>query len=109
LTKKMLDEALAPLGCSQTRGGVLVDLRDVAGYESGCATRAREWLSNARQWGLRRVAVVTSSSVLRTAGHMAAYQCGVEFRMFEREDRAEQWLKAADASSLASAGLDATR
>lgn len=71
---------------------VLVDLRDVAGYESGFATIAADLLEGVAQCGVQRVAIVASSAVLRTAARVAAPRSGVHVRCFDDDLAAKLWL-----------------
>lgn len=76
--------------------GVLVDLRDVAGYESGFAAIAAELLEGVRDCGVRRVAFLASSAVLRTAARAVAEDLGpdrgVRVACFADERAAKRWL-----------------
>lgn len=97
----MLDEALRQLTRPKQPsvhegppGSILVDLREVAGYESGLAHRAVEWLRSAHHYGVRRIAFLASSAVLRTAIEVAARTSAVKVRMFEHEANARQWLSS---------------
>lgn len=94
LTRPMLVEALAPWGPEATTAPseILVDLRDVAGYETGCLRLAREWLRIAHTRGVRKIAFVASSTVLRTATRMAAEEAHVSLEFFHHERAAKQWL-----------------
>lgn len=74
--------------------GILVDLREVAGYESGCATLAHRWLLGAHRSGVRRIACIASSSVLRTVTRVASSGAEVDLRVFEDESAARSWLAA---------------
>jgi hypothetical protein len=72
---------------------VLVDLRDVAGYESGFATIAADLIEGVAACGVRRVAIVASSAVLRsTAARIAAPRLGVHVRCFDNDRAAKRWL-----------------
>lgn len=74
--------------------GVLVDLRDVAGYESGFAVFAAELLEGIGRCGVSRVAIIASSAVLRTAASVVAPTTGVHVRCFHDERAAKRWLDA---------------
>jgi hypothetical protein len=78
----------------QTPGGILCDLRAVAGYGPGTQTLAREWLSVARRAGINRVAIVATSSVLRTAALLLARDLDLDLRCFLGEAEALRWLAA---------------
>jgi hypothetical protein len=73
---------------------ILVDLREVAGYESGCAALAHRWLLDAHQSGVQRIACIASSSVLRTLGRVASSRATVALQVFEDEPTARSWLTA---------------
>ena len=68
------------------------DLREVAGYEAACLRSAHQFLREARSLGLTRIALVASSSVMRTASRLAASSLPVELRTFEHEPSAARWL-----------------
>ena len=91
----MLDDVIGELsGRIETRtpSGILCDLRSVAGYGPGSQARAREWMMIARRAGIQRIAVVASSSVLRTAALMLACDLDCELRCFLGETEALRWL-----------------
>lgn len=93
----MLDERIGELAKrieQRTPAGVLCDLRAVAGYGPGTQTLAREWLMLARRAGIRRFAVVASSSVLRTAALLLSRDLDCELRCFLGETEALRWLGA---------------
>lgn len=73
--------------------GVLIDLRDVAGYESGFTAIAAELLEGIRNCGVRRVAIVASSAVLRMAATVVAPSSGVHVACFDDERTAKRWLE----------------
>jgi hypothetical protein len=74
--------------------GILCDLRAVAGYGPGTQALAREWLSTVRRAGIRRVAIVATSSVLRTAALVLARDLNLEMRCYLGETEALRWLAA---------------
>ena len=76
---------------------MLIDLRNVAGYEASCLRPAAQFLREAPQLGLTRIALVATSSVMRTASQLAASSLRVELRMFEHEPHATQWLQGSPA------------
>jgi hypothetical protein len=93
----VLDERIGELTQrieQHTPGAVLCDLRAVAGYGPGTPTLAREWLMLARRAGIRRVALVATSSVLRTAALMLARDLDLQLRCFLGETEALRWLSA---------------
>jgi hypothetical protein len=73
--------------------GILCDLRAVAGYGPGTETLAREWLTIVQRSGIRRVAIVATSSVLRTAALLLARDVRLELRCFVGEKEALLWLE----------------
>ncbi len=73
--------------------GVLCDLRSVSGYAQGTSTLAREWLARVQAAGVRRVALVAGSSVLRTAVRMIAAELNMQLRCFTGIDSAQRWLR----------------
>jgi len=79
---------------------VLVDLRDVAGYESGCAEMAQQFLETATRCGVRRIAFVATSAVLRTAAKLVLSGSGVRVRFFGDELAAKRWLEREEPSRL---------
>ncbi|MFO7565465.1 MAG: STAS/SEC14 domain-containing protein [Enhygromyxa sp.] len=76
----------------ETPSGLLCDLRPVAGYGPGTPGLAREGLVLARQVGVRRVALVVNSSVVRTAAQLLARNLRLELRCFLGEAEALRWL-----------------
>ena len=78
---------------SHTPSGILLDMRAVAGYGHGTQLLAREWLAIAHQAGIRRVAMVATSSVLRTAALVLARGSRIEIRCFLGETEALRWLR----------------
>ena len=79
---------------------VLVDLRDVAGYESGCAELAQQFLDTAMRFGVRRIAFVATSAVLRTAAKLVLSGSGVRLRFFHDEHAAKRWLERDEPSRV---------
>jgi hypothetical protein len=98
VTREMLEGTVEELrqGFRDTRlAALLVDLRAVAGYESACLLGVRQFLREAPTLGVSRIAVLATSSVLRTASRLAAHTVVVELRTFEQERTAQQWLHPA--------------
>jgi len=81
-------------------GELLVDLRDVAGYESGCAELAHQFLETALQSGVRRIAFVATSAVLRTAARLLLSGSSVRVRFFQDELAAKRWLERDEPSRV---------
>lgn len=102
VTRDMLDATVEELrtGSREARlDALLVDLRMVAGYETACLLPVRQFLREAPALGVHRIAVVATSSVLRTASRLAAHTVVVELRTFEHERTALQWLHPAPHAS----------
>ncbi|MEM9460977.1 MAG: STAS/SEC14 domain-containing protein [Myxococcota bacterium] len=95
VTREMLEQALDDLRRTpqtQRPGAMLVDLREVAGYEASCLRPAQQFLHEAVSLGVSRIALVAPSSVMRTASQVAAHPLPVELRTFEHEPSAQRWL-----------------
>ena len=71
---------------------LIVDLRGVSAYASGTAQTAQRWLDQATHRGVRRIALIASSSVLRTIVQLIAVETAVELRCFDGEAAARRWL-----------------
>lgn len=95
ITVAMLESVLREL-----EGGefarVLVDLREISGYETGCATLLGRWLQSAHRFGVQRMALVASSSVVRTATRLASQRIRVQLRTFDSDEVAARWLAGLD-------------
>ncbi|NVB40846.1 STAS/SEC14 domain-containing protein [Pseudenhygromyxa sp. WMMC2535] len=89
-------EALEQRLTRQPPPRVLCDLRDMAGYGSGTPTVARECLALAQRSGVRRVALIVTSSVLRTAVRVIASGLELELRSFLGETEALRWLESGE-------------
>lgn len=85
-------EALLERVRRETPSGLLCDLRPVTGYGPGTPALARDGLGLARRVGVRRVALVVNSSVVRTAAQMLARNLRLELRCFLGEAEALRWL-----------------
>ncbi len=95
VTRDMLEQTVEELRASAREarlGALLVDLRAVAGYESACLLPVRQFLREAPALGVHRIAVVATSSVLRTASRLATQGMMVELRTFDHEPAALQWV-----------------
>lgn len=77
---------------------VLIDLRNVSGYEAPCVEVAREWLARARSCGVERIAFVANSSVVRTSTAVMAGHLEAPLQTFSVPDRAKAWLTASAAA-----------
>lgn len=93
VTRPMAEEALTPfLSAGPVPDSVLVDLRNVSGYEAACAQVARSILSQATGFGVRRIAFVANSSILRTAAEVTAQHLSAPLHTFESHEGARSWL-----------------
>jgi len=93
LTREMVDATLDQWrGEHEMPSRVLIDLRDVAGYEAGCAALAHEFLRQSHGRRVQRIAFVATSSVLRTAAKLVAPQAHVHVRVFADAAAAHHWL-----------------
>ena len=88
----MIERSLGQWDAGCAPSNLLVDLRDVAGYETGSIRVASRWLDGAEDEGVRRVALLASSAVLATAARLASERSGVALKTFEDEDAARAWL-----------------
>ena len=75
------------------RASVLIDLRGIAGYGYGCAAMARRALQQAARGGTRRIALVSSSAVMRTMTAVLGTESGVALRCFPEPEDACAWLE----------------
>lgn len=98
VTSEMVEQTMARLSPSEVAPqktqptDILVDLREVAGYDHECLRYANRWLTYIERLGVQRVALVANSSVLRTASSMAAKATAIDLRMFDAELAASKWL-----------------
>lgn len=90
----MIDRTLGQWDTGCAPANMLVDLRDVAGYEAGSIRAADAWLSGAHDQGVRKIALLASSTVLRTAARLASERSRVALRTFDDESSARAWLTA---------------
>ena len=74
--------------------GILCDLRAIAGYDSRASVLVREACMLVRRAGIRRIALVASSSVLRTHIRMLARDLDLELRCFLGQTEAARWLES---------------
>lgn len=98
VTREMLDRTVEELRAAAREarlGALLVDLRAVAGYDTACLLAVRQFLREAPSLGVHRIAVVATSSVLRTASRLASHTVEVELRTFDHERSALQWVHPA--------------
>ena len=93
VTTGMMAEALRPFQEERSiPGQVLIDLREVSGYEARCVDAAIEWLGRARPLGVERIAFVARSAIVRTATDVASQRAGVSLRTFGHGATAQRWL-----------------
>jgi len=95
VTREMLEQALEAMRATPQPwrpAAILVDLSDMAGYEASCLAPAHQFLLEATRLGVARIALVTSSSVIRRASQLAAAPLPLEFEAFEHEPSAKRWL-----------------
>lgn len=96
VTRDMLNRVLDRYGPNSGRPpppSLLIDLRDVAGYDSEVSAQARTLLDAAPRLGVERIAFVGSSTVLRTASRLADRQGSpIAVRAFDHERPARAWL-----------------
>lgn len=109
VTLAMLEETLRELEqeslATGLAVGLMVDLREIVGYESSCVVRFGEWLESADRYGVQRVAVVAASSVLRTATRLVAGRVDVQLATFDGKAAAQAWLtEDEDAPATAASG-----
>lgn len=103
VTRSMTEEAFAPFaGGSGLESRVVIDLRNVSGYEAACVEVAREWLGQARGYGVERIAFIANSSVVRTATEVVARHLRAPLKTFDRVDAAQAWATEARVCPLAS-------
>jgi hypothetical protein len=76
----------------QGPASILIDLRGVAGYESGFRTIALELLEGAQRCGAHRIAFVASSAALRLAATALARSSRAHVRVFPDDTAAKRWL-----------------
>lgn len=101
VTPQMVEETLPLASKVQS---VLIDVREVSGYDAGCVRRAEDWVGMARRLGVQKIAFVASSIVFRTAAQLLSRRAGVDLRAFASEVDAHRWLSA---GSEAHSALDA--
>lgn len=77
---------------------ILVDLRNVSGYEAACVAVAQGWLSRASTLGVERIAFVANSSVVRTAAEVVARHVRAPLHTFSAVEAAGAWLDTHDSA-----------
>lgn len=78
---------------------LLLDLRDVAGYGPGTPSIARRWLTKSDGRGVRRIAFIATSSVIRTIVRVISPDVKVQMQCFANETAAIEWLEGRPASA----------
>lgn len=71
---------------------VLCDVSEVSGYGADAPRLARRWLTRAERSGVRKIAFVASSSVLRTTVELLQGRTAVDLGCFSSEAGARDWL-----------------
>lgn len=110
VTRSMVEEALAPLTAGTAGMGsgsapqprIVVDLRNVSGYEAACVAIAREWLGRARGYGVERIAFIANSSVVQTAVEVVARHLRAPLETFDTIDAARAWATESRMCTLTS-------
>ncbi len=103
VTRAMAEDAFAPLARgSGLEQRIMIDLRNVSGYEAACVELAREWLSHAQAYGVERIAFVAYSSVVRTATEVVARHLRAPLKTFDTVDAAHAWVTEARVCALTS-------
>lgn len=103
VTRAMTEDAFAPFaGGSGLEPRVLIDLRNVSGYEAACVEVAREWLSHAQAYDVERIAFIANSSVVRTATEVVARHLHAPLKTFDTVDAAQAWATEARVCALTS-------
>ncbi len=89
--QRLHDRAKSPTSGAGLDDAVLIDLRDAVGYESQVPGMVAAWFGAAHLLGVRRIAMVANSSVLRTA--LATLSGGpTPVRCFPTHTAALRWL-----------------
>ncbi len=93
LTASMIERALDRMrDAGPVQPNILIDLRDVAGYDSAAVAEAHQLLQHAPAFGVRRIAFVASSAAVHTATQVASSRATVPLRSFQSERSARAWL-----------------
>jgi hypothetical protein len=104
ITLKMLREELA--SWDERHGeclpaAMLIDLHDARGYGPGTASAARRWLQSARKRGVKRIAFIARSTVVRTIVKVISPDVRVEMQCFQNDESAIAWLHGKPAAQPA--------
>ncbi|MBL4685291.1 MAG: STAS/SEC14 domain-containing protein [Nannocystaceae bacterium] len=93
LTVTIIEQAFSRMRESQSvPPNLLIDLRDVAGYESHAVACANSLLEHAPAYGVRRIAFLASSGAVHAAAQVASSRAIVPLRSFANERSARDWL-----------------
>lgn len=94
LTASMVEQAWSQMQKDgAVHPNVLIDVRDVAGYDNSAVQRARTLLRHAPEFGVQRIAFVANSTAVRTATRAASTHSSVALRTFHHERSARDWLE----------------
>jgi len=74
---------------------LLCDVSEVSGYGADTELLARRWLTRAERSGVRKIAFVANSSVLRTTVELLKGRTAVDLGCFASEATARDWLSRA--------------
>lgn len=104
ITLKMLRDELA--GWDEKHGerlpgAFLIDLCNVSGYGPGTAGAARRWLHDARGRGVKRIAFIARSTVVRTIIKVISPDVSIEMECFGNDAAAIAWLEGQPAPKSA--------
>ena len=72
---------------------LLCDVSEVSGYGADTPLLARRWLTRAERNGVRKIAFVANSSVLRTTVELLKGRTAVDLGCFASEAGARDWLR----------------
>ena len=92
VTDAMVAEAFREMRDRPRQPNLLIDVRDVAGWDSRAVARAARLLHKAPELGVQRIAFLASSSAVDLATRMASTRTGVPLRTFDHEHSARSWL-----------------
>ena len=92
VTDAMVVEAFREMRDRPARPNLLIDIRDVAGWDSRAVARAARLLHKAPELGVQRIAFLATSAAVDLATRVASTQTGVPLRTFDHEHSARSWL-----------------
>lgn len=94
VTEAMVDQAFSRVkNAPTTPPHVLIDLRNVAGYDANAVTRAEHLLAGVVAAGVRRIAFVADSPLLHTTAQVLSSGTSAAVRGFHHEPTARAWLQ----------------